>query len=210
MKEASRVVVWSGGADSTVVLHELAKNSSKLWPVTCLTIESEFLLNAQQQKNQKAARQRYLALAAKSGFHIESTVIRVDAGELQATDQASLWLAHLSPYLSDKISLYFGYVLGDSYWQRKTEFEEAWRALQALEQKEWQIHYPLKHKSKSDVLSSLERNRIPANCWWTCEKPPGKKPCGHCNKCIELAVGIYERGLREKGRTLSMKAKEMK
>ena len=192
------VVVWSGGADSTMLLTEHAHESSAKTPVRAITVEDHHQLDSKFMKSQRMARKRYLAWAKKQGYHIDhgSLVISVESGDAwvqHAAGQYSLWVAHLAPYLPERCRLLFGYIAVDGFWHMKAEHEAALGTLQKLVRADWQIEYPYEWSKKYEVYRSLEGWKVPHDCWWSCEEP--KKvwaPCGKCAKCKERKVGMAD------------------
>lgn len=194
-----QVVVWSGGADSTMLLTERAWKASKSVPVIAITIESHPQVRIKQLDSQKNAQKNYLAWAKEQGLPIQHARIKVSwvpssgTGVGDGVSQAMLWLAHITPYLPKRCCVAFGYIAGDAMWHRRHEHEAVLLAMQNLSGSDWEIDYAYEWSSKGKILHALEGWKVPDKCWWTCEEPKRVGvACGSCAKCRELNVGRLE------------------
>ncbi len=180
-----RVVIWSGGLDSTLLLvNELAHHPGS---VRALTLVGHHQLSREQQKAEAKARREFKAWAKEKGWTFRHNEVRVTtkADATQQVGQSGLWLAHLAPYVDPGDIMLFGYIRGDDFWHGRHLFVDAFGAMkrshyagQAL------IQFPLEWYRKQDVLAGAKRYRIPSRCWWTCEtNRPRKRACGRCVKC---------------------------
>jgi len=61
-KKCKKLIVWSGGLDSTLLLHTLAKESSKENPVEAFSFDVYFVEKLKTVK-EKEARENYLKFA---------------------------------------------------------------------------------------------------------------------------------------------------
>ena len=69
------LVLWSGGCDSTLILHRLAKKASKENPVRALTVEHN---RVGALNEQRAARRKILAWMKRKGFpYVKAFTIRM-------------------------------------------------------------------------------------------------------------------------------------
>jgi 7-cyano-7-deazaguanine synthase in queuosine biosynthesis len=206
-----RVVLWSGGLDSTLVLHGLALESTNNWqvrgyyPIHTFSIDVHPQIEKVQLAAQRVARKRYLAWATKkSKQHSPSPGLWLQHHDLELTDhtseeanssgQAHLWLSMLVPYLRDGDLVHFGYIRGDDFWHYRTVFVRALHAMAEMCQIKVTPVFPLEWEWKPEVVAKLLEYNIPSNTYWTCESPVKKGrqilPCGKCHKCHELAVGV--------------------
>lgn len=196
MTDRKTVVVWSGGADSTMLLFERAREATPADPVLALTIDAHQQVHAKQLASQRAAQKRFLSWAKKQGFHIKHSRLTVkpigdDLWLSEATTQAQMWISHMAPYFPQRCRVEFGYIRPDSFWHGRHEADAVLKAMQNLaHDADWSIGYPYEWSTKAQILDALRSWKVPANCWWSCEKPPAVgKPCRKCNKCIELRRG---------------------
>lgn len=194
--ERRRVVVWSGGADSTMLLTERGFGSPKSNPVIAITLVGYPQIPPKQLKSQEVAQRRYLAWARKQGFHIDHVRITVstDHGRLgDGVKQAMVWVAHVAPFLPNSCQVSFGYIKDDSFWHMRAEADAAIAALKNLARANWVVDHPYEWSTKGDILHALTGWKVPDNCWWSCEdtKRVGV-PCAQCKKCLEVARGREE------------------
>lgn len=187
------LVVWSGGCDSTLVLHDLAKKQGN---VRALSIRH---INVPAAKESDRARTRLLSRLQKKGLNIDHTTIDVNQCEsdvqIEALDggcaQPVLWLAIAVGYLREKEDLYFGHHRGDDFWEFRSAFEAAFRALQKIRGGKGKIVYPLRAFHKADILKRLQALSLYRDCWY-CENPRDGKRCGRCRPCITHRTAIWQ------------------
>jgi len=186
----SDLVVWSGGMDSTALLHWQAGVSSRDYPVRAITVEEHLYINRYQLKAQAQAQKKYLAFAAKNGVWIkhERVCIKgnptIDEG---IGGQAYIWLSHIAPYIHKNDNVHFAYIKPDTFWHHKKEFLEAFDSLVKMLGVKAKVMFDFEWKTKVEIIEMFERKyKIPRSCYWSCEGTKNTKPCGTCNKCIEL------------------------
>jgi len=185
------VVLWSGGADSTLLLHQYAGVSSEDYPVVALSVIGHPNLNKHQISAQNAAQQRYLKFAKKKGYHIDhQTVITsgkfVWGGDHDGNAQPVVWLGALAQIVGKNDIVLMGYIRDASFWHFNHEFKEAFRTMCGLKGLEAKLSFPLEYHHKWEVMQDLKSEKIPDNCWFSCDGTANKKPCGSCSKCKEI------------------------
>lgn len=184
------VVMWSGGADSTLVLTELLANPDAQFPVTALTVDSHPNLNVELMARERAARKRFKSLARKRGYRLIAKEISISAeGGLDAGTQQSLWMSTLMQYVEKGSCVHFGYVRGDDFWHVKAEAIALASAMWKMRDGEASVElcFDLEYVRKPEVLKRLALNSIPDSCWWSCETPVKRSQCNGCWKCWEIA-----------------------
>jgi len=200
-KMARNIVVWSGGADSTWLLHHWAGASSEDHRVVALTVRHHRFLSKPFLKAQRKAQEAYLKLAKKRGYHIDHQMIRVDGhfswgvdvnsgprGRGCPTAQAIMWLYAIMQVVGDGDKVLVGYIKGDSFWHYRDEFARTFDAMCKLKGVRATLVYDLEWQSKPDILRLLKKARIPQRCWFSCESVgEDGKACGNCSKCDEIA-----------------------
>jgi len=185
------VVMWSGGIDSTVLLHRLALNSSLQNPIIALTIEHHQIHDDQQQ-SQRRAQVEYLKFAKAKGLHIDHRKIYVKGtiGTDGYAGQPILWFCHAVPYFKYEDEVHFAYIRKDDFWHIRERFEVALEAIRAIygfgQNNSVKLCFDLEWKDKSDIWKEFQSYKIPNRCIWTCEESKNGKPCGKCKKCKEL------------------------
>jgi hypothetical protein len=195
-KADRNVVFWSGGIDSTVLLHRLATYSSRSMPVRAITIAGHININEYQLMAQNKAQENYLEFAKSEGFHINHVKIKIE-GEYDAkyTSQLQIWLCHIFPYLYKNDTVNFSYIRRDDFWHFKRQYCNVFDSLIKLKGGDVYYRFPFAWYHKEDVIQELEVFKIPKNCWFVCEGvKEDLEPCGECLKCTEAKRGfeIYE------------------
>lgn len=190
-----QVVVWSGGADSTYLLHWYATCSSIQNPVHAITVDSHSQLNKKFMAAQRAARGRYLKFAEKLGLPIEVHTVIQDCSEKisigigkNTSAQPMMWLCSIMPFVKDDDVVCFSYISEDGIWHHKRDFEDVFDSICRLKNIDAKLHFSLENFRKYQVLQKLTEYGIKDNMWWSCENPQNKKPCGICYKCCELKL----------------------
>lgn len=202
------VVFWSGGADSTLVLLRAAKNASMHWPTRALSVSSHPFINAELFYLQQRAQENFLEHANDLGLHIDHEELDIETSVAyprhENFQQALLWLSALAPYIDPKDEqLCLGYIVSDQYWHYRARYE---RLIEEMVPS-LRVRYPLEWTWKFEVLDSLKNEGVPSTCWWSCETPitisfpsgTEYKPCGKCNKCLEIVLANTERKFRTRG-----------
>lgn len=191
--EGRDLVVYSGGADSTLLLDRLASQTDRTDPVIALAVDHHPQLNSNQLEGQRYARFAYLQWAEKHGRKIKLVTLGVhgpDSGVEGVNPQALVWFSMVMPYVRDRDCVHLGYIKADEFWHGREVFETAFKAVCALKGIAATLHYDLEWSSKLDVVSALSARRVPKRCVWTCEEPrrgaTAPLECGRCEKCKAL------------------------
>lgn len=187
------LVIWSGGCDSTLVLHDVAK---KLGSVRALSIQHPQVLACEESI---AARERLLIRLRKRGLNIEHTTLVLDHGatdiQVETHDgcnpQAVLWLTLGVAYLRQDEDIYFGYHRGDDFWTDQRAVAKAFQALQWIRNGKGKISYPLEGHTKADIIKRLQALGLYRDCWY-CEDPRKGKRCGKCRPCITHRTAVWQ------------------
>ena len=186
------IVLWSGDCDSTLILNNLAKNSSKQNPIYALTVINN---QVKQQNMEKIVRKNYLEYAKSKSYHIKNIEIIYECrGGFNYGDglvQPLLWVCGILPFLSDGDELNFGYIKDDCFWHYKELFIDGIASLLKLKHTGIDVKFPLEWKSKSHVIRKLKRQKIYKYTWY-CEEPKDGKSCGVCTKCISVKLADYK------------------
>ncbi len=186
-----KVVVWSGGLDSTLLLaHELA--TQPRGGVKAITLAGHLQLPHDQLACERVARAEFKKWARARGWKFRHETVRVKTSGNIHNDvgQSGIWLSHLMPYLQGGDTALFGYIRGDDFWHWRHLFVAAFGALAASHfvGSSLLVNFPLEWHRKRDVVEGARLYRLPRRCWWTCEKPVGderNRRCGRCSKCRE-------------------------
>ena len=194
------ILMWSGGYDSTLLLHTLAKKSSSKNPVHAFSILKYPCLGEPQLEKQQEARLNYLKFAKGKGFHIVTESIEVisnidlrDGGRYQPL----LWLISVLPYVEKDYHVHFAYVRGDDFWHHNQQISQVFYDLlriTGLQYPDVQLIYDFEWKRKHQVLEEIKKEGIPKDCFWTCENPVTIKgkivACGKCVCCRNYKAAL--------------------
>lgn len=185
----SRVVIWSGGADSTAMLDYFAGVSCKDYPVRAVSVVSHPYMRKEFMRCQTVAQKEYLKLAKKRGYWIDHERIRmsgnfkVEFPEESMPQQMCVWLGTIMPCVSDGDEVAFGYIKPDCMWHYRSEFVSAFHAMCAIKGVSAKVEFPFEWSEKYQIFDMLKSAGIPGRCWWSCDHPVGGKKCGECQKC---------------------------
>lgn len=200
----TKLVVWSGGLDSTLVLHNLAKESSEDNHVIALSFIPEFL-SEEKIKMERESRKNYLRFAKDKGYHIIHHTIKISSTifPIGYYPQQRYWFFNILPYIGNNHDVYFGYIQGDCIWPINQDFIDIFEKHKHITgDYDAELHFPLTYKNKWEVLKEFKEAKIPMDCFWTCETPEIEDnkiiACGTCNPCINLNVAKYTLKLNNK------------
>ena len=201
------LVLWSGGCDSTLMLHDLAKNSTEYYPIRTISVIHPQIF---AMKEQRAARKKVLKWMKKHGHHIFHQEVEIKhSGEKVLCDgsagayagdgisQYAIWMLSAVNYLLAEEDLYLGYIQGDDIWGYRYQIEESFRLLLQIMGKKGEIKFPLDRKSKPEIIESLKSRGL-YSLTWHCETPNRKgQRCGTCHPCIKHDVSIFEAQIKK-------------
>ena len=196
-------VIWSGGLDSTMLLHELAKQSSEDREVYAISI-SHTHINKDKEKMESKARSTYMKFAKRKGYHLTHFHIDIDSEAHMynsGANQACIWLFHALPYIWNYSTVHFGYVSGDEFWHHRNHFVSMFKDLISL-RGEMDVCYSFDYEwTKKYQLLDKAKNQLPDGAFWYCEFPKKKGrrfvPCGKCGCCKRHAMAEYALSLEE-------------
>ncbi len=182
------LVCWSGGLDSTLLLHDLLREQKLSEPVRTLSIHHS---NVGAWEEQKLARDRLKKHFEKLGHKLSCLEVEVKSSDGmfvqgEGIRQAVIWLTLGAQYLNNGEGLYLGYIKGDDFWHYHSWANQLFTASCALMGKECKLELPLEWVDKSHVIDRL--GKLAPKCFW-CESPiKGGKPCKYCHKCREFKL----------------------
>ncbi|GAG31920.1 unnamed protein product, partial [marine sediment metagenome] len=142
-------------------------------------------------KAQNEAQKRYLKWAKKKGYHIKHERMAYYGnvewnGPTTGCAQPTLWLATLIQAIGDQDVVMMGYNHKDDFWHYRSDFENAFYALCKLKGVKAELELPFEWKKKRDLYAMLRVDKVPNNCWFSCEDTAKGKPCGVCDKCLDI------------------------
>lgn len=189
------LVCWSGGCDSTLVLHEMARvYGTPSYPVRAVAITSD---QVTARSGEKRARKRLLKTFHKQGLHIDFLEIHIesvtgDGMKHHGLPQAVLWL-NASQMLRKTEHLVLGYIKGDCWIEYRAEFNTIFTNLQTISDRTGSLWTPLRYIQKPAVLADLKKRDLLDLTWW-CESPKGRggsKTCGDCASCQRHETALW-------------------
>jgi len=196
----SNVVLWSGGPDSTLILHRLALQG----PVRALTLEQYPFLDQCHAKAQEAAQLNYMCnyveLCSKNiryeSIRITGTA-KVYADHKNELGEPLILLCYCMPSIKNGDTVYSGH-FSPKFCKNINKFQEAWDIIMRLKGIDSRLEFPYITKNmnttkiKANILKELDSLRIPEECYWSCSKPKYISEtriyisCNQCKKCNEI------------------------
>lgn len=189
------LVLWSGGCDSTLLLHRVAsEQATKKDPVRALSIvHSQVPAN----KEQAQARRNILKEFKSRGLHVVHSTLHVKTTGTffvkgGGNTQGVLWLGTAISYLFKDEDLYAGYIRGDDYWHYEGWLQEAFKNLKHATYRKGKLLTPFEWKSKGEVIKELKAKKL-LHLTWYCEDPKKNgKACGGCHSCEVHRAGVWQ------------------
>ena len=209
--DGDNLVVWSGGADSTLILldlarQELAKPENERKPIYTLSLKWCFLHKV-KMANENSARSEILKRLSNKGVEIKPIELEIDIdyhdddgandfinegvhyGKVQ---QCQRWLFEAVYHATNQCNIWMGHMRGEDFFMFGKYFEQLLKVLCELDNKEISLCLPFMYVSKAEVL----RDHIASdtiNVVSTCENPkPTGMPCGECKPCRTRSLALVE------------------
>ena len=202
-----KIVLFSGGFDSTLVLARLIKEAEAGTSVCAVTIDHN-LTGTQKLRREyesqllilRELRKQYPKIKIEHEvIHIDSNWISGESYNSRGLAQPILWLCNIIPLLEDKDTLYLGYNQNDQAILHETNINAlVSAACQIQEGKKIHTHWPLKYFSKTEVLKTLiEEFPYLLDLCTSCEaiRYEGEKVCGECVPCTHLKEALFNLSL---------------
>jgi len=188
------VVLWSGGIDSTIVLHQASLATySEHEPVIALSVRSHACGNENRFKRQTTARSNYLRFAKRIGLNIKAQEFDVTGTAWPESNGYETYLreyqvfgAWMLPFLQSGDIVCFGY-----YKDQRIDIEKFNSMFEAYgDIAKWNespsIRLPLnmwnERGSYEDFVRMCLSYRIPRSCVYSCHYGDNADKCT-CPKC---------------------------
>jgi len=182
--------LWSGGCDSTLLLHDLAASEvlKEDTIIRAVSITHPQIVNSTVAS---MVRLQILAELFKRGLKISYHEININNKDIECEQgsgapQTVIWMSSVIPYLQETEDLYMGFIRSDDIWHFREYLGLAFLNLQILRGNRGGLKLPLEWWSKADVIQRLKKLGLYEMCW-TCENPVKhqgtNKPCGKCRPC---------------------------
>lgn len=198
-----KIVSFSGGFDSTLVLADLCSAANKGEVIQAVSFICNLTgagKNHREHESQiliiNELRKLYPDIVIKHETISISDCYSVgDAYNNKGLAQPILWMCNLMPLLKDEDEVYFGYINGDDFYHFQQYAIDLFNAACALQDnKNIKLMLPLRFTTKKVVLRKLLIN-YPSlfDCCISCESESyvGDKVCGNCVPCSHLKEGLF-------------------
>ena len=212
------VVIYSGGCDSTLMLYEIAKEyGTKEKPVIALSYNHHAPCPV-KAIIEKKTRESFRKYCKKNKIYINFTEVSVGIKAVSkryfsishhpGIVQPYLWLGALGVAMLGWRNFYFGYIKHDDFWMFKSEFVEAFKALQKVIMTENKVFFPLMDIHKENIIRKLKEYEI-YDLTWHCETPTKEhEACGTCTPCKKHKEAL--RNLLEEAKETKKMHEELK
>jgi 7-cyano-7-deazaguanine synthase in queuosine biosynthesis len=197
-----KIVSFSGGFDSTLVLADLCREASKGEVIQAVSFLCNITGSGKNHREHESQiliinelRKLYPDIVIKHETISISTCYSVgDAYNNKGLAQPILWMCNLIPLLKDEDEVYFGYIHGDDFYHFQQHAIDLFNAGCALQDnKDIKLMLPLRFTPKNEVLRILSKN-YPSlfDYCISCESESysGNKVCGNCTPCRHLKEGL--------------------
>ena len=191
LDDKSIIVIWSGGCDSTALLHNLACK----FPEKRITAYS-VISYTNSRKTDRECRERLKKRFEEDGItniDYKTVVCQVSpfSQNIGGLAQPCVWLSVLPSVLIGQAQLVcFGYIRGDDIWHYKEPFKKIFDGMKALLGSDAELCFPLEWKDKQDILHYLDEHNLLDLCNWCEHADQLKGGCGECKDC--RAVAYYK------------------
>ncbi len=183
------IIPWSGGLDSTCLLHYVATHYTGSGNIIAFSIEHKQI---PQWKTEVRVRTNLKKLFEKEGLKINYRIAKMEVdngpvnngGRCRGIQQAPNFLGALSCLLAYKnTAVLWGCVNGDDFNFYHEKFKVAFNALAYIVGGEAKLHYPLIWVRKIELIEYVKHTNLIDHIW-CCEEIERVEPCGKCNSCV--------------------------
>lgn len=188
--DKSIIVIWSGGCDSTALLHNLACK----FPDKTITAYSTISYTGSRRTDRKC-RERLKKKFEEEGItniNYKTVVCQVEQfSQGSGLAQPCVWLSVLPGVLCGQAQLVcFGYIRGDDIWHYKESFKKIFDGMKELLHTDAELCFPLEWKDKQDILQYLDDHNLLDLCNCCEYADTYENGCGSCKDC--KAVTYYK------------------
>lgn len=193
-----KVLLFSGGYDSTCLLADLVSNSvNDGAEVICVTIQHNLTGVPKLDRESKAQEQIIAAVREQyPTVKISHEIIKIESNwnvgstyESRGLSQSIFWTCNLIPLLNSEDVIYFGYILGDQAVTVKPYIEGMIQnACQIQDAKNVKVEFPYRWDSKERIMHRLLHTYgyLVEFCT-SCEGlQETDTVCGSCEPCTHL------------------------
>lgn len=193
------LVLWSGGCDSTLLLHNLLAQRRACLSndeVRAISITHPQLPANEENKRARTQASKVLEKLHGKFEHLEITITHND-GAVRAIEsgggltQPMIWVLYASLHLLPAEDLYIGYVKGDCIWNYRHELYAAFNSIQWINHRTGVLKLPLENTGKTDIIKSLKNVGLYRHTWY-CEDPVKGKKCSKCTPCKTHRTAVWQ------------------
>lgn len=177
------LVLWSGGADSTLMLHDLALREEG---IRSIGVNYEYVAG---NKRFAAARKALLAVFERKGLKIDHAEVEINTStfHFQLGDggliQPVVWLSFAQLMLRETEDLCVGYIKGDDIWHHRSELQSMFDDAQLMTGKSGKLRFPVEWEPKWKVIERLQKLELLSLCAWCESSSDSTEACGICASC---------------------------
>lgn len=201
-KDHPKYVVYSGGADSTLLLAEVGmfcrKNNI---PVNVISMNMD-VLDRFKGTHEREVRDKFIQFLKRNDFEVNVNTVNINWTKSESNicnpklPQQFYWEMISLALIPKNSDVFFGFIKGDDVWSVDAFRQEIWRnAFEWLESKS-HMYDPYKWYGKSYILQRLHALDL-LDYTWSCESPLGdtSAPCGTCTPCQHRKEALIQLSL---------------
>lgn len=185
-------ILWSGGTDSTLLLHDLAtKAKQDGHNINAYTIHHPQIPNSHLEQHQKQTLKQLSWIGLNNINHHHITINTTLDIQQNGIPQAAIWIGTIPPYLAITENLNIAYIKEDDIWHYRNYIHDAFNNLQILLGHTGTLTTPYEWTPKHEILQRIKQLKLTT---WTCETTPKTlthKPCNHCQPCKKQRTAQY-------------------
>lgn len=197
MNDRKPLILFSGGADSTLLLHKAGYNAEVLYV--------DVMNNAVKSKRERAAIDK---IRHEGDFYLTRLHVKELGGvKVYPTGhrQMTFWFTALFEYADERVhsECQIGYLgtdcCGDSIPAMVEAWDALWKACRPVSYDQRpRLVFPLMHHTKAEVLAELPDNlhRLTTTCESDVELEDGE-PCGFCKPCRARFSALLDIGRQD-------------
>ena len=191
-----KLVLWSGGTDSTYLIYKRLKNGEKVDAayVNLLNNDTKVVRELKAIKALKKIFDRDFP----EQFIYHGVIFECDVkqpGGLLVFRQMGIWIQAIISCCSEFHEVSIGYSMGDDAISYLKDIKKTYKSYKKFQNNEFpKLTFPLKKISKSEIFDYLPTEIV--KLITTCEGGDKKDNCGICHKCLlwkfyEVSGWIY-------------------
>lgn len=194
MKKDTINILFSGGLDSTYMLHKALKENYKYIQLHYLTIENNHNKVQYEIKQAEQIVQKFKDLHpyVLISFHTRARFSLPANGNVHFP-QIPVWITGLLYSIDNNADVWIGYCMGDQAISHLEDIKKVWRSYSSLQESKSKLVFPLSKIPKEVMMRELPNNIFQLT--YFCENPSESEnentfvDCGSCASCKRA---IYE------------------